>query len=186
MKKEDFMSGSNLQKATLASGCFWCTEAIFQRLKGVQSVLPGYTGGVVDKPDYETVSSGSSGHAEAIQIVFDATVINYEQLLDVFFHLHDPTTINSQGADIGTQYRSAIFYHDEMQKQVASKKIEQLTQEKAYKNPIVTELAPFTAFFSAEKYHQNYYNSNRGQGYCQVVIDPKIQKLMKNYSKLVK
>lgn len=175
---------NNLEIATLAGGCFWCTEAIFQRLKGVVKVESGYSGGEMENPSYEAVTTGTTGHTEAIQITFDSKVISFEQLLKVFFKLHDPTTLNQQGADVGTQYRSVIFYMDERQKNIAEKL--KSGTAKNYKDPIVTEIVPFKAFYKAENYHQNYFNSNRTAPYCQVTIDPKIQKLYKNFKDLVK
>ncbi|MBI1863254.1 peptide-methionine (S)-S-oxide reductase MsrA [Candidatus Microgenomates bacterium] len=175
-----------MQTATLAGGCFWCTEAIFKRLKGVSSVRPGYAGGHVDNPTYEQVCSGNTGHAEAIQIEFDPEQISFSTLLDVFFHLHDPTTKNQQGADYGTQYRSAIFYHDEEQKKIADEVIDHVEKEKVYKNPIVTEVVPFTKFYEAEDYHKDYFANNQSAPYCQVVIDPKIRKLLDTYKPLLK
>lgn len=172
--------------ATLAGGCFWCTEAVFKRLKGVKSVLPGYAGGAVANPSYEQVCSGRTGHAEAIQIEYDESQIPFDKILDVFWHTHDPTTLNQQGADAGTQYRSAIFYHDEQQKQVAEHSKQDLEKEGAYKNPAVTEITPFTIFYTAEDYHKNYYDSNSGAPYCQYVIDPKISKLLQKYGTDVK
>lgn len=172
--------------ATLAGGCFWCTEAIFKRLKGVESVTSGYAGGEMDKPSYEAVSSGTTGHAEAIQIKFDPKIITYEKLLEVFFKLHDPTTPNQQGADVGKQYRSEIFYHDENQKNIALEVKEEIEKEDTYQNPIVTEIIPYKNFYKAENYHQNYYENNRMAPYCQIVIDPKIQKLMSDFKEDVK
>lgn len=171
-----------MELATFAGGCFWCTEAIFQRLKGVKSVMPGYSGGDVEDPTYERVSEGTTGHAEAIQIEFDPKEISYEKLVEIFFHLHDPTTLNQQGNDIGTQYRSAIFYHGEEQKEAAEKVKKQIEDEHVYDKPIVTEIVPFDVFYKAEGYHQNYYNNNREGGYCRVIIDPKIKKLLREYS----
>lgn len=168
-----------METATFANGCFWCTEAIFQRLKGVKSVLPGYSGGHIENPTYEQVSSGTSGHAEAIQIEFDPKIISYEELLEVFFKTHDPTTLNRQGADVGPQYRSAVYFHSEGQRKSAEE----------YKSKIpnaVTEIAPFKIFYEAEDYHKNYYNNNKNAGYCRVVIDPKIKKLMSEFSDKVK
>ncbi len=176
----------NMETATLAGGCFWCTEAIFKRLKGVTSVIPGYAGGQMENPSYEDVCSGTTGHAEAIQITFDPTIISYDKLLDVFWHLHDPTTLNQQGNDIGTQYRSAIFYHSEKQKQIAEESKEELGKSGMYNQPIVTNITPFTNFYKAENYHQDYYDKNKSAPYCQVIIDPKIQKLMKEYKQEVK
>lgn len=175
-----------MEIATLAGGCFWCTEAIFKRLKGVEKVVPGYSGGEIDKPSYEAVSEGGSGHAEAIQIEFDPKVISYEKLLEVFFKLHDPTTMNQQGNDIGTQYRSVIFFHDQKQKELAEKVRRLIEGEKIYTKPIVTETVPFEKFFKAEDYHLDYYAKNSNQPYCRVVIDPKIQKLYKEFKEEVK
>lgn len=169
------------QKATLAGGCFWCTEAIFKRLKGVISVMPGYAGGKVDSPTYEQVCSGTTGHAEAIEIEFDPSIISFVKILDVFFATHDPTTKNRQGNDEGPQYRSVVFYHDENQKEQAIKEVEKLNNSKKYNKPIVTEIVPFTNFFPAEDYHKNYYDNNRTAPYCMAVIDPKIRKLMENF-----
>lgn len=178
---------SNLETATFAGGCFWCTEAVFKRLKGVEGVISGYSGGRVENPTYEEVSSGDTGHAEAIQIKFDSSVISFEQLVEIFFKLHDPTTLNQQGSDIGEQYRSVIFYHDEKQKEIAEKVMEQFKRDKVYKDPIVTELTPFTNFYKAEDYHQDYYENNRSSNsYCRIVIDPKIQKLYKDFKDKVK
>ena len=168
--------------ATLAGGCFWCTEAVLQRLRGVSAVQSGYTGGSVKNPTYEQVCTGSTGHAEAVQVTFDPAVISYEDLLGVFFELHDPTTLNRQGADVGTQYRSAIYYHDDEQKATAEKVIAAVNASGHYPDPVVTELAPLTEFYPAEDYHDDFYNRNRAYGYCRVVIDPKIQKLTKNFA----
>lgn len=174
-------SSPNLETATLAGGCFWCTEAIFKRLKGINEVRPGYSGGQDEKPTYEEVCTGTTGHAEAIQIKFDPKIISYQKLLEVFFKLHDPTTLNQQGADYGTQYRSSIFYHDENQKKTAEKVEAEIKKAGTYKNKIVTEIVPFKNFFAAEDYHQNYYDNNRSQPYCQIVIDPKLQKLFQEF-----
>ncbi|OGD87533.1 peptide-methionine (S)-S-oxide reductase [Candidatus Curtissbacteria bacterium RIFCSPLOWO2_02_FULL_40_13b] len=173
-----------METATLAGGCFWCTEAIFKRLKGVTSVVSGYTGGNVENPSYEEVCGGDTGHAEAIQITFDPKVVPYEKLLEIFFALHDPTTLNRQGNDAGTQYRSAIFYHDQSQKEAAEKS--KANAQKKLTDKIVTGIVPYTEFYEAENYHKNYYDSNRAQGYCQVVIDPKIKKLLSEYKMDVK
>jgi peptide-methionine (S)-S-oxide reductase len=164
-----------METATLAGGCFWCTEAIFKRLKGVTSVMPGYSGGTLANPTYDRVCSGDTGHAESIQITFDPKIISFEKILMVFFHLHDPTTLNRQGNDIGTQYRSAIFYHNETQKAAAEK-------AKSEVAGTVTEITEFTNFYPAEDYQRNYYAKNSYQPYCQIVIDPKIQKLMKEFA----
>jgi peptide-methionine (S)-S-oxide reductase len=170
--------------ATLAGGCFWCTEAVFQRLRGLLKVVPGYSGGNVENPTYEAVTTGRTGHAEAIQITFDPDVISFEQILEVHFATHDPTTLNRQGYDTGTQYRSAIFYHDEGQKLRAERVIKAVNASGAYPGKVVTELAPFQAFYEAEDYHQNFYNQNRTYPYCTVIIDPKIEKLYKGYQEL--
>ncbi len=175
-----------LAVATFGNGCFWCTEAIFQQLKGVESVYPGYTGGHVKNPSYREVCTGDTGHAEAIQIKYDPEVISYRELLDVFFYTHDPTTLNRQGNDIGTQYRSAIFYHDPGQKEEAEKIIAQLTDEEVYDDPIVTEVTAYDVFYMAEDYHKNYYNNNKNQGYCRAVINPKLDKFMKKYGSMTK
>ncbi len=172
--------------ATLAGGCFWCTEAIFKRLKGVTSVLPGYAGGHVANPSYDAVCTGKTGHAEAIQIEFDSNIIPFEKILDIFWHTHNPTTLNQQGSDIGTQYRSSIFYHNEQQKEIAEKSKQDLERERVYKNKIVTEIIPFTNFYIAEDYHKNYFDRNQDAPYCNFVIDPKIHKLLEKYGKDVK
>ncbi len=175
-----------LAVATFGNGCFWCTEAIFQQLKGVKTVLPGYTGGEVKNPSYKEVCAGSTGHAEAIQITYDPSVISYRELLDVFFYTHDPTTLNRQGGDVGTQYRSAIFFDNKEQESDAVKIIEQLTSEGVYSDPIVTEVVEIGIFYKAEEYHQNYYNNNKNQGYCRAVINPKLDKFMKKYGAMTK
>lgn len=171
-----------METATLAGGCFWCTEAIFKRLKGVKKVTPGYSGGNVPNPTYEQVTSDNTNHAEAIQIEFDPKIISFEKLLEIFFKLHDPTTKNRQGNDIGTQYRSSIFYHSQKQKTIAQKIKNQMS--KYYKEKVVTEIVAFTNFYEAENYHKNYYDSNKSQPYCQIVIDPKITKLYKEFAPL--
>lgn len=172
--------------ATLAGGCFWCTEAIFKRLKGITKVLPGYAGGTIVDPTYEQVCSGNTGHAEAIQIEFDPFVIPFEKILDIFWHTHNPTTLNQQGNDIGTQYRSVIFYHDEVQKKIAEKSKEDIDKSGLYQDPVVTEIVPFTNFYLAEDYHKNYFDRNKDKSYCTFVIDPKIHKLLKEYADDVK
>jgi peptide-methionine (S)-S-oxide reductase len=174
------------QIATLAGGCFWCTEAIFRRLKGVESVIPGYTGGSVENPTYDMVTTGKTGHAEGIQIEFDAAIISYRKLLEIFFHLHDPTTLNSQGNDVGTQYRSAIFYHDKVQWKDAQQVKKELEDTHAFSSPIVTEVVPFKNFYPAEDYHKNYFEKNSYQPYCQYVIDPKLTKLLSEYRRDLK
>lgn len=180
------LSSKKMKTATLANGCFWCTEAIFQRIKGVESVLSGYTGGTVENPTYEQVCSGYTGHAEALQVVFNPEIISYRELLEIFFSTHDPTTLNRQGYDVGTQYRSAIFYHNEKQRKEAIKLVNDLTKAKVFDKKIVTQIVPFTKFYEAEKYHQNYYNNNRNQGYCRAVINPKLEKFIKNYKDKLK
>jgi peptide-methionine (S)-S-oxide reductase len=177
---------TNLETATLANGCFWCTEAIFQSLKGVESVVSGYTGGDIKNPTYSEVSLGSTGHAEAIEITFNPDIISFQEILDVFFSTHDPTTLNRQGYDVGTQYRSAIFYHSEKQKEVAEKFIKALTDAKVFDKKIVTQIVPFKQFYKAESYHQNYYNNNKNQGYCRAVINPKLEKFIKKYKDKLK
>lgn len=170
-----------LERATLAGGCFWCTEAVFRRLNGVQSVLPGYTGGHTENPTYYDVTEGTTGHAEAIQIEFDSTLISFEKILEVFWHTHNPTTLNQQGNDVGTQYRSAIFYHDAAQQKTAeASKAEQMAAG-PYKGKVVTEIVPFTKFYPAEEYHKNYFENNKNQAYCSFIIEPKLKKLLEMY-----
>lgn len=172
--------------ATFAGGCFWCTEAIFQEVKGVEKVVSGYTGGFIKNPAYREVCNGTTGHAEAIQITFNPELVSYEDLLEIFFGTHDPTTLNRQGADVGTQYRSEVFYHSEVQKEKAEKYIQWIEQEKLYSNPIVTKVSPASEFYAAEEYHQDYYSQNSQQGYCQMVIAPKLEKLRKYYQSKLK
>ena len=172
--------------ATVAGGCFWCVESIFTELKGVEKVVSGYSGGSVVNPTYEDVCSGTTGHAEAIQVTFDPKVIGYGDILRVFLTTHDPTTLNRQGADTGTQYRSAIFYHDATQREIAQKVIAEVSNEKIYDSPIVTEVTPFMNFYKAEDYHQKYYANNPNQGYCRVVIAPKVIKFRDKWKKLLK
>lgn len=175
-----------VETTTLAGGCFWCTEAIFKRLRGVTSVISGYSGGITENPTYEDVCTGSTGHAEAVQIEFDPKVLPFEELLQVFFKLHNPTTLNQQGNDIGTQYRSAIFYHNDKQKEIALKVKDEFEKSGYYKDKIVTEIVPFDKFYEAEGYHKNYYGRNTDAPYCKFVIDPKIQKLYKDFKNKVK
>lgn len=178
---------NDLEVATLAGGCFWCTEAIFQRLKGVVSVTSGYTGGNIENPTYQQVSSGKTGHTEAIHIKFDPSIISFDKLLEVFWVTHDPTTINRQGGDVGTQYRSAIFYHNENQKLLAEKSLKDLEISGKYSQPIVTKIEPFTHFYSAEDYHQNYYEKYKTSNpYCNLVIEPKLKKLFFQFNNIVK
>lgn len=175
-----------MENATFGGGCFWCTEAIFKRIKGVGDVVSGYSGGLRANPSYEQVSSGATGHAEAVQVEFDPNVISYEKLLDIFFNLHDPTTMNRQGNDEGTQYRSVIFYHDEKQRQTAEDVKQHIADSGIYRDSIVTEIVPFKRFYTAEEYHQNYYEANSTAPYCSYIIAPKIQKLLAKYGKEVK
>jgi len=165
-----------IKTAYLAGGCFWCTEAIFKRVEGVVNVESGYTGGDLEGPTYQEISTGTTGHAETIKLEFDADKISFEEILDIFFATHNPTTKDRQGADVGTQYRSAIFYVDDEQKKIAEEKINELNKSEKYKNSIVTELEEFDIFFPAEDYHQNFYENNKNYPYCQAVIDPKIKK----------
>ncbi len=175
------MNDDMTETATFANGCFWCTEAVFKRLKGVKSVLPGYAGGTVKDPSYDQVCAGNTGHAESIQIKFDPKVIPFEKILDIFWHTHDPTTLNRQGNDIGTQYRSAIFFHNEKQKEIAEKSKKDLENKGVYKNSIVTEITPVKNFYVAEDYHRDYYDNHQDAPYCNYVIDPKIHKLLQRY-----
>ncbi len=168
-----------IQEAILGGGCFWCLEAIFKRIKGVKEVVSGYSGGKRKNPTYEQVCSGATGHAEVVKIIFDDNIISYEELLDIFFSIHDPTQLNRQGADIGTQYRSVIFPLNESQEKIAKEVIKKLNPK--FDNKIVTTIEPFEAFYEAEDYHQNYYDNNPYQGYCQVVIAPKLQKFLREF-----
>jgi peptide-methionine (S)-S-oxide reductase len=172
---------AKLETATLGAGCFWCVEAVFQDFKGVHQVVSGYAGGTVKNPTYRQVCAGTTGHAEAVQITFDPEVISFADLLHVFWRTHDPTTLNRQGADVGAQYRSVIFYHNEEQKAIAEKSKRETAASGLWPNPIVTEIVPFTNFYKAEDYHQNYFNLNPNQPYCQLVIDPKVRKFRKNF-----
>lgn len=177
---------TDLQAATLAGGCFWCLEAVYDELKGVHSVESGYAGGQMDNPTYREVCNGNTGHAEVVQIRFDPGVISYRDLLNVFFTIHDPTTLNRQGGDIGTQYRSAIFYHDEEQKQIAEEAIKDLQAQKIWDHPIVTEVTKFDKFYVAEDYHQEYFANNPYQPYCQVIVAPKVAKFRKHFLQMLK
>jgi peptide-methionine (S)-S-oxide reductase len=169
------------ETATLAGGCFWCLEAVFKDLRGVEKVVSGYCGGSQPNPTYYQVCAGTTGHAEAVQITYDPQVISFKELLEVFFTIHDPTTLNRQGADVGTQYRSAIFYNSPEQKAIAEEVIAEMNAAEVWDNPIVTEIAPLTEYYDAEDYHQQYYEQNSNQPYCQVVIAPKIAKVRKKY-----
>lgn len=180
------MNEAGLEKATFGSGCFWCTEAIFEKLNGVTSVVSGYAGGHVDNPTYEEVCTGTTGHAEVTQITYDPKIITYDELLEVFWKTHDPTTLNRQGNDVGPQYRSVIFYHNEEQKALAEKYKDELNKSGAWDNPIVTEITAYTNFYPAEKYHQNYYENNPNQGYCAFVIAPKLEKFKKVFNDKLK
>jgi peptide-methionine (S)-S-oxide reductase len=175
-----------IDTATFGEGCFWCSEAIFTQLKGVISVTSGYSGGQRENPTYEQVCSGATGHAEVIQVVYDPKQISYEDLLQAFWSSHDPTTLNRQGNDVGTQYRSVIFYHNPQQKELAEKYKEQIEKSHAYKDPIVTEIAPFTKFYKAEDYHQVYYQNHGSQPYCQFIIRPKVEKFQKQFKDKLK
>ncbi len=179
-------SQTNLGTITLGGGCYWCVEAVYEKLEGVKSVVSGFAGGKTPNPTYEEVCSGNTGAAEVVQITYDKTVTNLDEIFKVFFTVHDPTTLNRQGADVGTQYRSVIFYATEEQKKEARSIIDQLTAEKVYNNPIVTTLEPLTQFFKAEEYHQNYYENNKNQPYCQMVIQPKIEKFEKIFKDRLK
>ncbi len=175
-----------MEVATFAGGCFWCTEAVFLEIKGVEKVVSGYIGGKTMNPTYKDICTGETGHAEAIQITFNPNEVAYEDLLEIFFGTHDPTTLNRQGADVGTQYRSEIFYHSETQKTKAENYIQLLEKENLYDKKIVTKVSSATVFYPAEDYHQNYYNKNSSQGYCQMVIAPKLEKLRKYYKSKLK
>lgn len=180
-----FMSESNLQKATLGGGCFWCLEAVYQQVRGVVHVESGYTGGQTLNPDYDSVCTGKTGHAEVVQIEFDANVLTYQKILEIFFAIHDPTTLNRQGNDIGSQYRSVIYAHDKEQRMIAQDVIQQLTQENIFDQPIVTELADLPTYYKAEDYHQNYFNNHPDQGYCAFVVSPKVSKFRKQFAELL-
>jgi len=177
---------TKLDTATFGSGCFWCSEAIFERVKGVHKVISGYAGGNVEKPTYEQVCTGKTGHAEVCQITFDPSIVSFEELLKIFWKTHDPTTLNRQGADAGTQYRSVIFYHSDEQKKLAEHYKLELDKSGAWENPIVTEISPLTKFFPAEDYHQNYFANNPTQGYCSFVIAPKVEKFEKVFKAKLK
>jgi peptide-methionine (S)-S-oxide reductase len=187
-KKEAIImtDNKNLDTATLGTGCFWCTEAVFQQLKGVEKVTSGYSGGTIKNPSYEEVSDKNTGHAECLNIIFDNTVITFDELLEVFWQVHDPTTLNRQGADAGPQYRSVIFYHNQEQKEKAEKYKDDVNKSGAFDNPIVTTIEKMDVFYPAENYHQNYYNTNPNQGYCRMVIRPKLDKFEKVFKDKLK
>ena len=177
---------ASLEVATLAGGCFWCLEAVFREVDGVENVVSGYIGGATVNPTYEQVCSGKTGHAEAVQVSFDPLRIPYREILEIFFSIHDPTTLNRQGADMGTQYRSAIFYHSEQQKAIAEQLIGELNKARLWKTPIVTQIAPLDRFYPAEDYHREYFSRHPEQAYCQMVISPKVAKFRKQWAKRLK
>ena len=179
-------SGTNRRLATLGGGCFWCLEAVFEQLQGVVSVTSGYAGGHVDDPSYRDVCTGATGHAEVVQVEFDPSIISFDEVLDVFFAMHDPTTLNRQGADVGTQYRSVIFWHDNEQRQAAERKIATLNAAQIWDRPIVTQVVPFQSLFRAEEFHQGYFQSNPNQPYCQAVVSPKVAKLRQKFAAKLK
>ena len=179
-------SGSGKEVATLAGGCFWCLEAVYNQLKGVESVASGYIGGNTSNPSYESVCMGRTGHAEAVRLTFDPSVVSYREILEIFFAIHDPTTLNRQGPDVGTQYRSVIFFHSPDQQQTAEDYRQQLNASGDFRRPIVTEIAPYSAFYPAEKYHQDFFELNPRQGYCRLVIAPKIRKFSRQFKKKLK
>ena len=176
------MSESRREQATLGGGCFWCLEAVFEQVNGVDRVVSGYTGGSVVNPSYHQVCTGATGHAEVVQVTFDPAVITYREILEIFFAMHDPTTLNRQGADVGTQYRSAVYYHSPEQRQTAESLLRELNEADVFGKPIVTEITPLQTFYPAEEYHQGYFRSNPGEGYCQVVVAPKVAKLRKHFT----
>lgn len=180
------MTSDSLEQATFGAGCFWCVEAVFEEVKGIHSAVAGYAGGKVTNPTYRQVSSGTTDHAEVARITFDPDIISYQQLLEVFWHTHNPTTKNRQGADVGPQYRSVIFYHNEEQKKVAEQSLRDTEESGLWENPIVTKIEPLKNYSEAENYHQNYYENNPNAGYCTVVIAPKLKKFRKEFSHLLK
>jgi peptide-methionine (S)-S-oxide reductase len=180
------IAGASSEVATLAGGCFWCLEAVFQDVEGVLEVMPGYAGGSVENPTYEQVSTGRTGHAESVQVTFDPGVISYREILEIFFSIHDPTTLNRQGADVGTQYRSAVFYHDERQKATAAEVTEGLGKAGLWRRPIVTEVTALEKFYPAEEYHRDYYKKHPEQGYCRMVISPKVSKFRQKWAPRLK
>lgn len=185
MNGTDFENNSNTKTAIFGAGCFWCVEAIYQRVTGVKDIESGYAGGHVQDPTYRQVTSGKTGHAEVIKLEYDPSVISFEELLEVFWHTHNPTTLNRQGADVGTQYRSAIFYLNEEQKEVAEKSLKKTDTSNLWEDPIVTEITPLSNYSTAEDYHQNYFNNNSNAGYCSIVIAPKLAKFKKDFPHLL-
>lgn len=185
MSGSDFKNDSNTETAVFGAGCFWCVEAIYQRVTGVTDIESGYAGGHVQNPTYRQVTSGKTGHAEVIKLEYDPGVISYEELLEVFWHTHNPTTLNRQGADVGTQYRSAIFYLNEEQKKIAEKSLKKTDASDLWEDPIVTEITPLSNYSTAEDYHQNYFNNNPNAGYCSIVIAPKLAKFKKDFPHLL-
>ncbi|MFI5219264.1 MAG: peptide-methionine (S)-S-oxide reductase MsrA [Bacteroidia bacterium] len=184
--KNKIINSEGLDTATFGNGCFWCTEAVFQELNGVIKVSSGYSGGTVKNPSYKEVCNGSTGHAECLQIIYDPKIISYDELLQVYWKTHDPTTLNRQGNDVGTQYRSVIFYHNEKQKELAEKYKKELTESEAYSDPIVTEITAFTTFYPAEDYHKDYFNLYGEEPYCRMVIQPKVEKFRKVFKDKLK
>jgi peptide-methionine (S)-S-oxide reductase len=185
-KEKKMNQENNLEAATFGSGCFWCTEAIFDRVEGVKSATSGYAGGTAANPTYKQVCTGTTGHAEVIQLTFNPKKISYDELLEIFWKTHDPTTLNRQGADVGTQYRSVIFYHNEEQRKKAEKYKDKLNKAEIWEDPIVTQIVPFTNFYPAEDYHQEYYTNNPDQSYCSLVITPKVEKFEKVFKDKLK
>jgi len=186
MHDQERRQESRWEVATLGGGCFWCLEAVFKEVRGVERVVPGYSGGHVPHPTYEEVCTGETGHAEVVQITFDPQVISYRQLLEIFFEIHDPTTLNRQGEDVGTQYRSTIFYHSPEQKETALKLIDELERSGRWPDPIVTKVEPFTAFYPAEEYHLDYFARNPNQPYCRLVIAPKVSSFKRKFAAALK
>jgi peptide-methionine (S)-S-oxide reductase len=179
-------NNKKMELATFGSGCFWCSEAIFEKVNGVESVVSGYSGGKVKNPTYKEVCTGNTGHAEVVQITYNPKIITFKDLLEIFWKMHDPTTLNRQGADIGTQYRSVIFYHTDKQKEIAETYKKKLNEANIYKNPVVTEISPFESFYKGEDYHQEYYENNKAQPYCSFVITPKLEKFKKVFKEKLK
>jgi peptide-methionine (S)-S-oxide reductase len=179
-------AGPSDETATLAGGCFWCLEAVFQEVEGVRSVMPGYAGGITEDPTYDQVCTGRTGHAESVQVVFDPAVISYRDILEIFLSVHDPTTLNRQGADVGTQYRSAVFYHDECQRAIAGEVIGELEKAGVWGKPIVTQVVPLEKFYPAEDYHRDYYKKHPEQGYCRMVISPKVSNFRQKWASRLK